>query len=109
MKTNCEQTYPQKPCNINKRRLIKTQKGEKRYFIVEDEIIKHQSNGRHKLIVFQKMFNETQKRHEFRFGYYMIAIKGKPKGRWVWGQYCLFIPKRDLLYIIKEAERRNWF
>lgn len=109
MKETYKPAYPPKPCNIGKKRIIKTQKGEKRSFIIKDEIIKPQSNGPHKLIVFQKMFNETHKRHEYRFGYYMIAIKGKIQGKWVWGQYCLFLPKKDLLSILKEAEKRNWF
>jgi hypothetical protein len=97
------------PNNVGKRRLIKTQKGETRHFIVEDEIMQRQSNAPHKLIVFQKMYHEEEKRYEFRFGYYMIGIKGKPKGKWVWGQYCLFIPQQDLLDILNEARKKKWF
>jgi hypothetical protein len=101
--------YPPPPHNIGKRRMIKTQKGKERHFIIEDEIIQPQLNAPHKLIVFQKMYCEEEKRHEFRFGYYMIGIKGKPKGKWVWGQYCLFMPQKDLLEILKKAKKKKWF
>jgi len=108
-KMNLKRNYPPMPYNIGKRRLIKTQKGKARHFIIEDEIIQPQFNAPHKLIVFQKMYYEEEKRYEFRFGYYMIGVKGKPKGKWVWGQYCLFIPQKDLLNILKEAKKRKWF
>jgi hypothetical protein len=101
--------YPPMPNNIGKRRLIKSQKGATRHFVIEDEIVRPQSNAPHKLIAFQKMYHEEDKRYEFRFGYYMIGIKGKPKGKWVWGQYCLFIPQQDLLNILSEARKREWF
>ncbi len=104
-----EGSYPPPPNNIGKRRLIKTQRGKVRHFIIEDEIIQPQHNSQHKLIAFQKMYYEEERRHEFRFGYYMIGIKGKATGKWVWGQYCLFLPKKDLVNILKMANRKKWF
>jgi hypothetical protein len=101
--------YPPPPNNIGKRRLIKTQRGVVRHLVIEDEITQPQTNAPHKLIVFQKMYHEEEDRYEFRLGYYMIGVKGKPKGRWVWGQYCLLIPQADLLSIINRAKRKKWF
>lgn len=106
---NLLKEYPSVPNNIGKRRLIKSQKGIPRHFRIEDEITQQQYNAPHKLIVFQKAYLEEDKRYEFRFGYYMVGIKGKATGKWVWGQYCLFIPQRDLLDILNEAKKRNWF
>jgi hypothetical protein len=106
---NREAKYPPVPNNIGKRRLIKTQRGAIRHFVIEDEIAHPQSNAPHKLIVFQKMYHEEEKRHEFRFAYYIIGVKGKTKGKWVWGQYCLLAPSEDLLSIMDEAGKKKWF
>lgn len=100
---------PQLPGNVGKRRSIRSQKGALRHFIIKDEIVRPQSNAPHKLIVFQKVYLEEEGRYEFRFGYYMIGVKGKSKGRWVWGQYCLFIPRQDLLKVFNEARKKEWF
>jgi len=48
-------------------------------------------------------------RIEFRFGYYMIGIKQRSRGKWVWGQFCLLIPKTDLIALMQEAQRKKWF
>jgi hypothetical protein len=101
--------YPPVPNNIGKTRLIESQKGIPRHIFIEDEITQQQSNAPHKLIVFQKVYLEEDKRYEFRLGYYMIGAKGRTTGKWVWGQYCLFIPQQDLLDIWNEAKKRKWF
>jgi len=97
------------PNNIGKRRMIPTIWGTKRHFVIEDEILRKQSNAPHKLIAFQRMRHEEENRIEYRFGYYMVGVKDGAKGRWVWGQYCLLIPAEDLESLIHEAKRRKWF
>ena len=64
---------------------------------------------KNKVIVFQKLRFEDNNRQEFRFGYYMLGVKKGAKGRWVWGQYCLLIPKRDLRALIRKAKKKRWF
>lgn len=101
--------WPVLPNNIGKKRMIPSIDGRIRHFIIEDEIIHPQSNSNRKIIVLQKMRFVEEDRIEFRFGYYMIGLKPKARGRWVWGQFCLLIPQEDLLVILDEAKRRKWF
>lgn len=100
---------PKRPNNIGKRRRITTIWGEPRHIVIKDEILRKQSNAPHKLIAFQRIWIEEAKRIEYRFGYYMIGVKPGAKGRWVWGQYCLLIPEKDLKIIMKRAEKKGWF
>ncbi len=101
--------WPPLPNNIGKTRMIPSIDGTKRHFRIEDEIIHPQSNSTRKIIVFQKMHYVEEDRVEFRLGYYMIGVKPRSKGRWVWGQFCLLLPEEDLTAIITEARRRRWF
>ena len=101
--------WPELPNNIGKKRRIPAIDGRIRHFLIEDEIIHPQSNSDRKIIVLQKMRFIEEDRIEFRFGYYMIGLKSKARGRWVWGQFCLLIPQEDLLVILDEARRRKWF
>jgi hypothetical protein len=100
---------PERPNNIGKRRRITTIWGAKLHMVIEDEILHKQYNAPHKLVAFQRIRLEEENRIEYRFGYYMIGVKPGAKGRWVWGQFCLLIPERDLKAIMKKAEKRGWF
>lgn len=99
---------PRLPNNVGKRRRIINIRGETHYWRVEDEILRPQHNALHKLLCFQRLRRESDDREEFRLGYYMLGVKPRARGRWVWGQYALFIPKRDLRSLIRTAERRGW-
>jgi hypothetical protein len=101
--------WPPLPNNIGKIRRIKAIDDRIRHFKIEDEIIRPQSNSKRKIIVLQKMRFVEEDRIEFRFGYYMIGLKPKMKGKWVWGQFCLLIPQEDLIGLIQEAKRKKWF
>ncbi len=96
-----------RPNNIGKRSRITAIGGGHRHIVIEDEILRKQSNSSRKLIAFQRIRIEERNRIEYRFGYYMIGVKPGAKGRWVWGQYCLMIPNRDLKVILKKAEKAN--
>ena len=101
--------WPALPNNVDKTRMIPSIDGTKRHFRIEDEIIHPQTNSNRKIIVFQKMRFVEEDRVEFRLGYYMIGVKPRAKGRWVWGQFCLLLPEEDLMAILNEARRRSWF
>jgi hypothetical protein len=101
--------WPPLPVNRGKVRRIDAIDGTVRHFRIEDEIIRRQGNSDRKIIVLQKMRLIEEGRIEYRFGYYMIGMKPRAKGRWVWGQFCLLIPERDLTALLAEAERRGWF
>ncbi|MEI6152739.1 MAG: hypothetical protein WCQ90_01475 [Deltaproteobacteria bacterium] len=104
---NLIEKYPPTPNSIGKKRSLESQKGIQRHIVIKDEISRHQSNAPHKLIVFQKVYLEEEERYEFRFGYYMIGVKGRTTGKWVWGQYCLFVPEQDLVEILNEAKKNG--
>jgi len=44
---------------------------------------------------------------EYRFGYYMIGKIGRAKGKWVWGQFCPLIPKKDLNKLLYKASKEG--
>jgi hypothetical protein len=101
--------WPPLPYNVGKTRTIPAIDGRICHFRIEDEIIRPQGNSDRKIIVLQRMRFLEEDRIEFRFGYYMIGLKPKTRGRWVWGQFCLLIPEEDLLALLQEARRRGWF
>lgn len=101
--------HPPLPDNVGKTRRIPAIDGSIRHFKIEDEIIRWQSGNDRKIIVLQKMRNVEEDRLEFRFGYYMIGLRPRARGRWVWGQFCLLIPELDLMALLREARRRSWF
>jgi hypothetical protein len=100
---------PSIPDNVGKTRTITAIDGRIRTFRIEDEIIRPQSNNDRKIIDLQKVRFIEEDRIEFRFAYYMIGRKGKTTGKWVWGQFCLFIPQEDLVWLLQEARTREWF
>lgn len=97
------------PNNIRKTRKIQGIHGEWIEYTIEDEIIRFQTSNKHKLISFQRIRFPKDNRIEYRLGYYMIGVKPKMRGKWVWGQFCLLIPEIDLIEIFKEAKERKWF
>ena len=44
---------------------------------------------------------------EYRLGYYVVGRIGHTRGRWIWGQYCPLIPRRDFRKLIQKAERED--
>jgi len=97
------------PSNTGKTRRILDIDGRVRHLRIDDEIVRQQTGSDRKIIVFQKILIVEDDRVEFRFGYYMIGVKPKARGRWVWGQFCLLIPQEDLLALMEEAGARGWF
>lgn len=94
------------PNNIGKKRTFINITGIKVHLTVLDEIVIPQGPGR--LIYFQQFRLEEDKRIEYRFTYYMLGHKPSRKGKWVFGQYSLMIPAKELSTILKEARKRGW-
>jgi len=103
-----KQSAPPIPDNRGKRRWIVNIRGERVEWMIEDEITRVQSTAPHKVICFQKMRRPDNGATEFRVGYYMIGVRPRMKGRWVWGQYALLISEQDLRALLREAENRKW-
>jgi len=110
MKTEkAKQAFLDYPNNIGKIRKVKDIHGKDDIFVIADEIRLPQHNNPNKLIVFQKLEHQTNKKlTEYRFGYYMIGVKEGMKGKWVWGQFCLMIPSIDLKKLLKQANDKGW-
>jgi len=97
---------PPLPNNIGKRRTITSITGRKVHLLVKDEIVIPQGTG--KLIYFQKLQFEEDGHTEYRFTYYMLGHKPSRRGRWVFGQYSLMIPQRELAILLRKARARAW-
>jgi hypothetical protein len=97
------------PKNVEKRRKFTAIDGKPLYVIIEDEIVRPQSDAPDtKLIYLQKLRHEKDNHIEYRFTYYMKGFKGRTRGRWVFGQYSLAVPAKDLKWLLKEARSKNW-
>jgi hypothetical protein len=99
---------PPLPSPIGKRKRIKNIFGDIRHLKIIDQIGLLQSTDSNKYIVLQKIEIEEDGVIEFRFGYYMIGVQPGARGRWVWGQFCLLIPKKDLNRILSKAKKKKW-
>jgi len=44
---------------------------------------------------------------EYRIGYYIVGKIRKANGRWVWGQFCPFIPEEDFDKLIQLAKDKG--
>src|SRR5438094_6427420 len=103
-------SIPPYPNNVGKRRSHTAIDGLKVHTLIEDEIVRPQKTARHKkLIYFQKVRHEESGRLDYRFTYYMLGFKpGPTQGRWVFGQFSLYVPPEDLSWLLKEARKREW-
>jgi hypothetical protein len=106
---NVPENWPPLPDRKKKTLLIRSIDGTPRHFYVVDEIkFKMITSERH-LCYVQKLRYQENNEILFRFGYYMIGVKeGRMKGKWVWGQFCPFFTKDDLLRLDKEMKARGW-
>ena len=44
---------------------------------------------------------------EYRLGYFIVGKIGRAKGKWIWGQFCPLIPRRDFLKLIQKAKKEK--
>lgn len=82
--------------------------GNKRYVLIEDEVRHIPSNNPRKVICLQKMVFPKEERWELRLCYYMIGVKGRSKGKWVFGQFATLIPPEDFKAIFIAATKKGW-
>jgi hypothetical protein len=94
--------------HIGERKKLRFPDGSVRWYRIADEITKVQSSNEQKYFCLQKLNYEDGDDEEIRFGYYIIGKKERMKGKWVWGQYCPLLPKRDFEEIIKLAIEKHW-
>jgi hypothetical protein len=97
------------PTHVGDERRFTAIDGEHIFATIEGEIIRPQGKPPHtKLIYLQKLRFKKDNHIEYRFTYYMEGFKGKTKGRWVFGQYSLIAPERDVEWLLKKAHSLNW-
>jgi len=80
--------------------------GKRENFKIGRYVTLRQSNYAGKIFVLQEILFENREK-EIRIGYYIIGKKPRAKGRWVWGQYCPFFPKQDLIKLIEKAKKKG--
>ena len=107
---------------FKKNRIIKVKdigrKGN-HFFFREAWTFLPQSNLDEKVFIIERLRKENYEGHlarqkqwkkgdiEYRIGYYIVGRIGRVKGRWVWGQFCPFIPAEDLKNLLRKAEKEG--
>lgn len=85
--------------------------GKRVRFDIVEHVLLRQSTFPQKMFVLEKIrFQESSQKNrkeEIRIGYYIVGKKGRMKGRWTWGQFCPFFPRRDLKQIIARARKKK--
>ena len=103
MKTN---DYPRTLGKIGK---LKDIRGKYHAFEIIGEISCWQRNALDEKRIYLQRIKHDDGRIEYRFTYYMLGFKhGKTKGKWVFGQYSIMIPQRELSYLLKNAKIEGW-
>lgn len=89
------------------------------YFIKEAITLMIQSNLDRKVFIIERLRKEkidgiiAHKSSnkigdiEYRVGYYIVGKIGRAKDRWIWGQFCPLIPKKDFDKLIKKAKEEG--
>lgn len=80
--------------------------GRYKNFKIGKYVTLRQSDYSEKIFVLQEIIFEDGKK-ELRLGYYIIGKKPRTKDKWVWGQYCPFFPKQDLVKLIEKAKKEE--
>jgi len=80
--------------------------GKRENFKIGRYVSLRQSNYSEKIFVLQEILFKDGKK-ELRLGYYIIGKKPRAKGKWVWGQFCPFFPKKDLIKLIEKAKKEG--
>lgn len=80
--------------------------GKRKNFTIGKYVTLEQSDYPEKIFVLQEIIFEDGKK-ELRLGYYIIGKKPRSRDKWVWGQYCPFFPKQDLIKLIEKAKKEG--
>ncbi len=89
------------------------------YFKREAWTFLPQSNSKEKVFVLERLRKEKftgklankklwkEKDIEYRVGYFIVGKIGRANGRWIWGQFCPLIPRKDFLALIWKGKREK--
>lgn len=76
---------------------------------IEDEVMVGQGTRPYKKLIYLQKIVFSDGAIEYRFTYYMKGFKkGKTKDRWVFGQYSLVTPVKELRVLLAKARRKKW-
>ncbi len=83
--------------------------GQIRTFLIEDEIVRPETNNPKKVIYLQKIKYDDNQERFFRLAYYIIGKNNKRMaGKWVFGQYATMFPAEDMAFLFHEVILRGW-
>lgn len=103
MKTN---DYPR---TLGKTGKLKDIRGVAHTFKIIGEISCWQRKSPDEKRIYLQRIEHDDKRLEYRFTYYMRGVKpGRTEGKWVFGQYSMMIPQRQLAFLLAKAREKGW-
>lgn len=76
------------------------------YTVIDEDIFLAPSNDRKAFCLHKLRFDDGQE--IFRIAYYMIAERGRVKGKWAFGQYAPMMTKEDMTVIHKKMKDMGW-
>jgi hypothetical protein len=96
------------PACLGKKCRMVTIDGQRVAPVVEAVIFLEQSTGSHRKLACLQKLRFEDKHFEYRFAYYIEGHKPGRKGHWVFGQYALTIPAKDLKKLLSAAKKAGW-
>lgn len=97
------------PRTLGKEGILKDIHGKKHSFEIIGEISCWQRKSPDEKRIYLQRIKHDDSRIEYRFTYYMLGVKpGRTKGKWVFGQYSMMIPQRELSFLLKKAKEKGW-
>jgi hypothetical protein len=83
--------------------------GNQHHWEIAKCALKPQSDYPEKIFSIQLMKESSSGKKEVRIGYYIVGKKDKYKNKWAWGQFCPFIPQKDLKEICELLKEENFY
>lgn len=76
------------------------------YEVVDEEIFLAPSNNRKAFCLHKLKLDDGQE--IFRIAYYMIAERGRMKGKWAFGQFAPMMTKDEMEMMINRIKEKDW-
>jgi len=76
------------------------------YTVVDEEVFLAPSNERKAFCLHKLKFEDGQE--IIRIAYYMIAEKGRMKGKWAFGQFAPMMTKEETKMIFEKMKTKGW-
>jgi hypothetical protein len=96
------------PRTLGNKGKLKDIQGKKHTFEIVGEVSCWQRNAPDEKRIYLQKIVHDDKRLEYRFTYYMRGVKPGHKDQWVFGQYSMMIPQRELAFLLKKAKEAGW-